>query len=100
MITLIVDAWQCKRNITALLTSQHYSDTTGSESTPVSKEAPAIPTPEISPAVDAASESEKEEEASISLQPPTEQVNFETPAVCWELPRSEMCHVSLTLLGA
>merc|ERR1712110_973294 len=59
---------------------EYLNDTTGSESTPVSKDAPAIPTPVITPAVDAqtaASESEKEaqeEEASISLQPPTEQV--------------------------
>jgi len=60
--------------------NDYLNDTTGSESTPVLKNAPAIPTPVITPAVDApttASESEKEaqeEEASISLQPPTEQV--------------------------
>merc|ERR1719341_155995 len=59
--------------------NDYLNDTTGSESTPVLKNAPAIPTPVITPAVDApttASESEKEaqeEEASISLQPPTEQ---------------------------
>merc|ERR1711936_487068 len=54
--------------------NDYLNDTTGSESTPVLKNAPAIPTPVITPAVDApttASESEKEaqeEEASISLQ--------------------------------
>merc|ERR1711974_451714 len=57
----------------------YLNDTTGSESTPLSKEAPAIPTPEITPVAAPAQEaapgeSEKEEEASISLQPPTEQV--------------------------
>ena len=66
----------------------HYSDTTGSEATPVSKDAPAIPTPVITP-VDApapAGESEKEaqeEEASISLQPPTEKVNFLNSIYCY-----------------
>ena len=69
--------------IKALLTRSNYSDTTGSESTPVSKDAPAIPTPVITPVVapeaKPAGESEEaaaQEEASISLQPPTEQVDF------------------------
>merc|ERR1712233_217129 len=53
--------------------NDYLNDTTGSEATPVSKDAPAIPTPVIT-TVDAPAEaeSEKEEEASISLQPPTE----------------------------
>merc|ERR1711862_253327 len=52
--------------------NDYLNDTTGSEATPGSKDAPAIPTPVIT-TVDApaAAESEKEEEASISLQPPT-----------------------------
>ena len=51
----------------------HYccSDTTESEATPVSKEAPAIPTPVIAKA---SGDKVAEEEAAVNLQPPTEQV--------------------------
>ena len=62
----------------------NHSDTTGSESTPISKDAPAIPTPVITPVDPPAEAAPKEsgeaaqEEASLSLQPPTEQV-----AVCF-----------------
>ena len=79
-----------------LITPPNSSDTTGSESTPVSKDAPAIPTPVITPTVappatpaqePAGGESEEaaaQEEASISLQPPTEQVeSFEFLLSCF-----------------
>merc|ERR1719361_3348657 len=60
--------------------NDYLNDTTGSESTPISKDAPAIPTPVITPVDPPAEAAPKEsgeaaqEEASLSLQPPTEQV--------------------------
>jgi len=49
----------------------YLNDTTESEATPVSKEAPAIPTPVIAKA---SGDKVAEEEAAVNLQPPTEQV--------------------------